>query len=210
MTRPTLPRWLQAQVDSTRAPQKAPPSDGALKVQSQQIPLELRHHDAWACWRYQYDNDRWSKPPYNPVTGDRAEPSDSSTWLPFDICLEAYRSQHAPTTGGRPYDGVSFALDIRWGIVGVDLDHVAEHKRDAAWIIDQLDSYTELSPSSDGYRIFLRGTLPEGRRRRDWVEMYTQRRFLTVTGHHLDRTPTVLRPSRSLYTVWQRYVQQGS
>jgi primase-polymerase (primpol)-like protein len=215
MTKPALPRWLQAQVDSTRAPQKAPPPDGALKVQSQQIPLELRHHDAWAVWEYENERSRWSKPPYipNTVPPERAEPSDSATWRSFDEVYGAYQN---PTSishldaARSSWDGVSFALDLRWGIVGVDLDHVSQHKRDAAWIIDQLDSYTELSPSSDGYRIFLRGTLPEGRRRRDWVEMYTQRRFLSVTGHHLDRTPTMLRPSRSLYTVWQRYVQQGS
>ena len=55
----------------------------------------------------------------------------------------------------------------------------------------------------------MKGTLPEGRRRRDWVEMYTRKRFLTVTGQHVAGTPTDILPSPKLYSVWQRWLQQG-
>jgi len=194
-----------------RAPQKAPPPQGALIVQRDAIPLELRYHHAWACWRYEYENNRWSKPPYNPETGERAAPSDPGTWGDFETCYDAYRAAGIPLDGGRPYDGVSFALDIRWGIVGVDLDHVSEHQRPADRIVELLDSYTEWSPSRDGYRIFCKGSLPEGRRRRDWVEMYCARRFLTVTGQHLNGTPDRLTsPWSRLYTVWDQYLNRGS
>lgn len=208
MTTP-LPRWLLAMTQPARAPQKAPPANGVLQVDRWSIPLELQHHRAWACWRYSYDQNRWSKPPYQPDTGERAEASDSSTWSDLDAAYEAYHSQLAPADGGRPYDGVSFALDLRWGIVGVDLDHLAEHRFEADRIVRALNSYTEYSPSRDGYRIFLKGVLPEGRRRRGWVEMYSQRRFLTVTGHKLPGAPPALTSSRNLYSVWDRWLEHG-
>jgi|SRR5215475_1888149 len=206
----TVPRWLHAYAQPARAPQKAPPPEGALPVERWGIPQELRNHHAWACWRYEYEHDRWSKPPYNPETGQRAEPSDSSTWESFDVCYDAYRAAQIPEPGdARPYDGVSFALDPRWGIVGIDLDHVSDHRAAANAIVGELDSYSEYSPSRDGYRIFTKGTLPEGRRRRDWVEMYSQRRFLTVTGQRLPGAPKSLTTPHRLYLVWDRYLNRG-
>src|SRR5262245_52693885 len=106
MTRP-LPRWMAASAQPTRAPQKAPPPQAAPPVQRDAIPLELRYHRAWACWRYEFEHDRWSKPPYNPETRVKAEPSDSDTWLDFETCYDAYRAAGIPLDGGRPYDGVS-------------------------------------------------------------------------------------------------------
>lgn len=207
-----LPRWLQAYTAPARAPQKAPPSAGVLQVDRWSIPQELRNRQAWACWRYSYDLNRWSKPPYVPDTepAQRAEASDSSTWSSFDDAYRAYQDkQPHGTLPGRAYDGVSFALDLRWGIVGVDLDHVSEHQLDADRIVRALGSYTEYSPSRDGYRIFLKGVLPEGRRRRGWVEMYSQRRFLTVTGHKLESAPPYLTRSANLYATWDRWLNRG-
>jgi primase-polymerase (primpol)-like protein len=183
-----------------RAPQKAPPANGPLKVSPWQIPAELRHHQAWAVWKYEYENNRWSKPPYQP-SGEKAEPSDPSTWCSFPDALEAYQAGD--------WSGISFALDERWGLVGVDLDHISAHRADAARIMTDLNSYSETTPSGDGLRLFVRGHLPEGRRRRDWVEMYTRRRFLTVTGQHIPGTPTEICPSPRLYDTWQRWLQQG-
>jgi len=204
----TMPRWLAAYTAApARAPQKAPP-ESMLPVERWAIPQELRNHDAWAAWRYSYDLERWSKPPYRP-DGERAEASDASTWSSFDDAFHVYLDRASPQQGGRPYDGVSFALDPRWGIVGVDLDHVSEHRLDADRIVRALGSYTEYSPSRDGYRIFLKGSLPEGRRRRGWVEMYSQRRFLTVTGHKLPDSPAHLASSHNLYAVWDRWLNRG-
>ena len=210
MTQAT-PRWLEYYTSPAARPPKQPPDEGPLKVLPWNIPSYLRTRDGWACWRYEYDKS-WSKPPYIPDTqpAERAEPSDPQTWRSFEAAYTAYQDmQPHGTNPGRSYDGVSFALDERWGLVGVDLDHVSEHKRDAERIVQELNSYTEHTPGRDGLRIFVRGHLPEGRRRRDWVEMYVHKRFLTVTGQHLDGTPTEIRPSPRLYDTWQRWLQQG-
>lgn len=77
------------------------------------------------------------------------------------------------------------------GIVGIDLDDcrdpaTGEITDEAKLIVDQLRSYTEISPSGQGLRIFVYAKLPDGRRRKGPVEMYDSERFLTVTGHMLD------------------------
>ena len=79
------------------------------------------------------------------------------------------------------------------GFVGVDLDHVrdpttGETQEWAQDIVDRLDSYTEISPSGTGLRIFVHGALPsEGRKKGDF-ECYESGRYLTVTGEHLEGT----------------------
>lgn len=211
---PASPRWLehlaaQRHPGVRRAPLKPPPADGPLRVERWQIPPELRYRDQWAAWHYeQGPTGSWSKPPYNPRTGERAEPSDPQTWSSFDEALEAYLSRATPNSGGRPYDGVSFALAPTGGLVGIDLDHVSEHPREAQIITRALNSYAEYSPSRDGIRLFVRGSLPEGRRRRDWVEM-SQRRFLSVTGHRLTDAPTSISASPRLYAVWDQWLNRG-
>jgi len=177
-------------------------------VERWSIPAELRHHCAWAVWRYEQDSaNRWSKPPYQP-NGDKAEASDDTTWSEFDDAYEAYKQNKSPD-GKRPYDGVSFAIDPRWGIVGVDLDHVSEHRAEVHRIVHEIDSYTEISPSGDGRRIFVKGSLPPGRRRRDWVEAYVRRRFLTVTGEHVPGTPkTIESRTKQLERVFWQWLGQ--
>ena len=59
-----------------------------------------------------------------------------------------------------------------------------------AWeIIEELDSYTEISPSGTGVHILVRGELPEGRNRKGRFEAYDRGRYFTVTGKHLAGTP---------------------
>src|SRR5882672_4255087 len=147
----------------------------ALEVWPASIPPPLLGRDAWACWLYEADErGHVSKPPYQARSPyERAWPSSPETWAPF---AEAYRTyqDHAPR-----FEGISFALHEAWGIVGIDLDHISEHFEDCARIVEELHSYTEISPSGDGLRVFEFGTLPPGRRVREGVEMYQTKRFLT-------------------------------
>jgi hypothetical protein len=53
-------------------------------------------------------------------------------------------------------------------------------------IIRRLDTYTEVSPSGTGIRMFLRGALPGTGRKKGKIEVYDQGRYLTVTGHSIE------------------------
>ncbi|WP_238994039.1 phage NrS-1 polymerase family protein, partial [Halobellus captivus] len=75
-------------------------------------------------------------------------------------------------------------------------------------IIERLDSYTEVSPSGTGYHVLITGALPEGRNRRGSVELYDTARFFTVTGDHVEWTPTrVARRQDALTAIHREYVQ---
>ncbi len=203
MIRPPLPRWLQAIAGGADQPRpyKGPPPQGVLPVSRWNIPPSLRHQPAWAVWRYTQDAaGRWSKPPSQP-NGEPADGREETTWHGFDECYEAYRQGE--------WDGLSFCVDPRWGLVGVDLDHVREHQSEADRIVGLLDSYTEMSPGGDGLRVFVKGRLPEGRRRRGWVEIYDHHRFLSVTGQRLGAHDVPMTRQRGLEVVWRHWLQNG-
>ena len=154
----------------------------AIRVEN--IPPELRARRAWVTWRYQRQGDRSVKPPYDPRTGHRASCSDPDTWGSVEEALAAHR--------GGGYDGIGFQLTPPF--VGVDLDGCRDPEMGvinvrAQAIIEQLDGYTEVSPSGRGVHIFVTGELPPGRRRTEGVELYDGDRYFTVTGQHVAGTP---------------------
>ena len=100
--------------------------------------------------------------------------------------MDAYRK------GG--FNGIGYVLTDDDGLVGADLDHCRDPETGtiepwALRIVEHLDSYTEITPSGTGLRIFIHGKLPSGGRKRGNVEMYDSGRYLTVTGWHLEGTP---------------------
>jgi hypothetical protein len=97
--------------------------------------------------------------------------------------------------------GLGFALgsaaDVHFA--GVDFDkcrnpQTREIDEWARKLITYFDSYTEISPSGTGVKIFLLATLPpqteQGKRYK--VEIYDRKRYFAVTGRHLDGTRTTV------------------
>jgi putative DNA primase/helicase len=169
------------------------------------LPEVLREREQWVCWR---EEDREGKPTKIPVTprgGGFASSTDPETWGGFETALEYTETEYA--------DGVGFVFTDDDPIVGVDLDDCRDPETgdvdDAARdIIDRLDSYTEVSPSGTGYHVLIRGELPDGRNRRGSIELYDTARFFTVTGDHVDETPThVARRQDALAAIHHEYVQ---
>ncbi len=146
------------------------------------LPTALRERDQFLLWREEIRNDRTTKVPYAP-SGERAKVNDPATWLSFNEAVAVYERGN--------FDGVGLVLTKKDPFAGVDLDHcrnliTAQIDPWALEIVRKLDSYTECSPSGDGLRIFVLGTLPPSGRKRDDIEMYDSGRFLTVTGHRLE------------------------
>ena len=82
--------------------------------------------------------------------------------------------------------------------VGIDLDKCrdAETGKTEDWaqkVIDDLNSYTEISPSGTGYHIIVKGKMPEdGANRKGRLEVYEKGRYFTVTGDHVEGTPEAI------------------
>lgn len=160
-----------------------------------QIPALLKRAARWAPWRAKWNEKRgkWDKVPCYP----RAPFYGLSTakvdrWGDFDTAVAAYREQ------GDRFAGVGYVMTGPHGLVGVDLDACIADGAVALWaqeIVDALASYTEVSPSGRGLRIFTQAEIPG-----DWtnhevgIEVYAghEPRFLTVTGRHLPGTPETI------------------
>src|SRR5207249_3819246 len=94
--------------------------------------------------------------------------------------------------------GIGFVVTANDPYVGLDLDHCRDdHGAIAPWaqaIVNEFQSYTEITPSQHGLRIWVRGTWPENRGRRKnvgdgQIEVYGRERYFTVSGQHLPDTP---------------------
>ncbi|WP_254526007.1 hypothetical protein [Natrinema caseinilyticum] len=169
------------------------------------LPASLREHEQWVCWREEERDGKPTKIPVTPGTGAFASATDPDTWDSFETAIGYTETKNA--------DGVGFVFTDDDPIVGVDLDDCRDSETgevdDAAVdIIERLDSYTEISPSGTGYHVLITGELPDGRNRRGSIELYDTARFFTVTGYHVEETPThVARRQDALVAIHREYVQ---
>ncbi len=162
------------------------------------IPQELRQLPQWVCWRYEdHGGPKPTKVPYNAATGHKASHADPLTWNAFGLCAEAVRLGY--------YTGAGFVLSERDPFAFIDLDDCYE---DAAAserqqrIFQAFDSYSEKSPSGRGLHIIVKGALPSGRKRAH-VEVYSNLRFMTMTGDVFNDKPIVDRQDM-LTQLWEQ------
>jgi hypothetical protein len=146
----------------------------------------IRDLSQWLCWRIEGRDGKPTKVPYSPLTGEKASSTDPETWAGYSEAVEAYR-EHG-------YAGIGLVFSEDDPFCGVDLDgclnpETGEIEGWAQEIIEELDSYTEVSPSGSGIHVLVKGELPPGRNRKGRIEMYDRGRYFTVTGRHLAGAP---------------------
>jgi hypothetical protein len=170
--------------------ERKPPRPTALPVSPGAIPEALKALPQWVVWQYRWlpERQQWTKPP-SQISRQEAKTNDPATWTTFPRAYATYQQG--------TWDGIGFVLREEQGLVGVDLDHCrdpesGEIEPTAQDIVRELQSYTEVSPSGRGLRIFARGRLPPQGRKRGGIEMYTGLRYLTMTGAHVAETPRTL------------------
>lgn len=181
---------------STTTTQRRPPRPPAAHIDDAAlaaIPPALRDARQWVVWQWRWkaEKSKWDKPPIDPTTGEEIDQTDPVNWHTLDEARRMARNRG---------DGVGIALgpkDNRLGVVGIDLDHCVDADGqigdEARAIVERFDSYTERTPSGRGLRILISGAKPGERCRtkdRPGIELYDSDRYLTVTGRHLDGTPT--------------------
>jgi len=148
--------------------------------------LNMRELRQWLAWREEERDGKLTKVPYSPRTGQRADSTAPETWASYDEAVKAYRAHG--------YDGIGFVFTPEDDLCGVDLDkcldpETGELEGWAQEVIEELDSYTEISPSGTGVHVLVRGELPAGRKRKGRFEAYDRGRYFTVTGKHLSGSP---------------------
>lgn len=147
------------------------------------IPEQLTERPQWVCWRLEEREDEWTKVPYSAISFERASSTDLLTWATFDEALAAY------TVGG--FDGIGFVFCSADPFCGIDLDDCRDPETGAVeeWARKLINSvqegYVEVSPSGTGVHIILEGVVRGGAVKKRPIEMYSQTRFFTMTGHVL-------------------------
>lgn len=150
------------------------------------IPNELKQMPRWAMWQWIWNGKKWDKPPYR-VEGGKAANNKSAHWGEFQKAVSALGDR-------KRFSGIGFTLGGKGcGYTVVDIDNCRDRdsKEIAPWateVIEYLNSYTEVSPSGEGVKIWLRGSMPEGNwaNKRDNFEVYDKGRYLTITGQVIE------------------------
>lgn len=136
---------------------------------------DLKNVDQWICW----DNRNGRKTPVG-ARGGVGSSTDPKTWGSYEEAT-AYAEANNLT-------GVGFVFTKDDAFCGVDLDDCITDgtvSDEALEIINELNSYTEISPSGTGVKIFGRCHDILKGRNRDKLEAYTFGRFFAFTGRVL-------------------------
>lgn len=170
------------------------------------IPLELRTRAQWLCWRREQVKGRIAKVPYRADGAGRASATDAATWCDYRTARDAARCPH--------FDGVGFVLTENDPFVGVDLDDCRDPRAGlvhplAMEIIRRCATYTELSPSLKGIRMFGVARLPRNHPcRTGKIEVYSTGRYLTVTGVSVTAAPRLADISDALHWLFRSFFRQ--
>lgn len=164
------------------------------------IPQEMKSLPNWIRWKLvKRGTDKPTKVPIQP-NGAAASSTDPTTWTTFD---EAVAFEHVG-------NGAGFVFPADRTMFGIDLDGCRDPKtgKVAQWakdVILLLNSYSEVSPSQTGVKIFCRGTLPfdTGKKisvatvkvcdKDPAIEAYDHGRYFAVTGATLQGMPLELK-----------------
>lgn len=160
------------------------------------IPQELISRKQWVFWKTVERDGKETKLPFQP-SGQLAKTNDPATWSEFSSIALAV--DHG-------YEGPGFVFTADDPYVGIDLDGCRNPETGAyaEWareIIRKLDSYSEVSPSETGVKIFIKADwkFDGGRKcnvkadkistKEPGIEVYSQLRYFAVTGKKLAGIP---------------------
>jgi hypothetical protein len=190
-TKPTTTVSIAPKPESRRKPQTYQINFAIEALPPALIPLTTQPR--WVCWRWEWRNGKWTKPPIQP--GNRypayAKSNDPTTWGTFAEAV------HRVTAG--MVDGISFCL-LGSNIAAVDLDHCRNRATGtiADWAQDIVrrapaGAYCEVTVSGEGLRLIGRGAGYEIHRKfpapngKGAFELYRNTaRCITVSGKVLD------------------------
>lgn len=151
-------------------------------IKLKNIPFELRKKEQWVNWIHHHQK---GKIPIDSKTGQWAKSSDSTTWSNFGLAVTKINKEL----------GLGFMVEEP--VVAIDIDDcIGENSvvisQLAKDIINKFKTYTEKSPSKTGLHLFCLGTINKAYKKKG-IEIYPNRRFMTITGDTLPGISTNLR-----------------
>ncbi len=172
---------------------------------------DLEKHNQWVNWKYVNVKGKQEKIPFIPGTDNWAKSNDPRTWRSFETA----------SNNAALYEGVGFVFTENDNVSGVDLDTcrdtvTGEIELWAQIIINLCNSYSEISPSQTGVKIFIKGkykfskdktnyllpqgfNVPTGSKKK--MELYRAGVYFTCTYNHLGNTPTSITDNPDLLEI---------
>lgn len=156
------------------------------------VPDELKERNQWIVWKIIQKQGRDVKVPFQP-SGVTARTDDPSTWSSFEECLEVVGK----------YAGLGYVFSEGDPYCGIDFDSCfdPDTKVTSGWAkewIAKLKSYSEVSPSGTGIKVWVKARFPFGngknvklknqpaiKGKTAGIEAYDHGRYFAVTGSRL-------------------------
>lgn len=168
----------------------------------------------WIDWKYELKNGKQNKSPIDPHNGRYASSTNPQTWASFDLAMKAQQQ----------YRCTGIGIILGRGLGGVDLDGCRNPETGAItpWaqeIIRDFKSYTEVSPSKTGVKIWATGAprelpantismnTPPIQGKVAKVEVFTHSRYFAVTGEVLENVPDEIAECTE---AWERLITRLS
>ena len=171
------------------------------------LPSRLKEHDQWLVTHDKPWDDDWHKRPKYPTSWN----DDGATLLSFEDAYDRYKSTDNTKIAFRFTDAGPF--------VGFDFDEVTDGGAFTDEVLDlvqQLDSYTEVSSSAEGLHVIAEGEKLDDRKTKGLLsdcgklEVYDTNRYFVLTGEMYDghtsveSRPTVIREIQEDYLPKRR------
>jgi len=161
----------------------------------EQLPPEILSGRRWVGWRYEPrpGQSKPAKVPIHTETGQWTNANDPASWRDFEVAAEAV----APFG----LNGIGHALVPDDALTWIDLDVCCINGKPDPWAEEVLavfgDTYAEVTPSGDGYRVIVSGCKPfdgcvapvESTKKSAKLECYDRGRYMAVTGRRLESHP---------------------
>lgn len=191
------------------------------------IPAYLKENAVWCAWRYEERPNsngelQKTKVPYNPRTGYGADSTNPETFADYETA-RAFAA-------AKSCDGVG--VGVFEDLCGVDIDHCIDENGElsamASEIVEAMDTYTEVSPSGTGLRLFFlapgyaydKGVYYINNQRagekagygREGLEIYVAgmtNKYMTVTGNALNQRGIEERADR-LQPILEKFMRRDS
>jgi len=171
------------------------------------IPQEMKILNHWGVWKPEFNPEEERIKNVSYYTQKRyANVSNPKTWLPFNKAVELLEKYPE-------FEGLTFILSADLGITGVDYDDTitedGNFDNTKLEEIKALGSYVEISPSGQGIRAFCYARLPNNKgknSRKHNIELYSDKKLLTVTGRHVESTPLTLNEAQEpINALYEKY-----
>lgn len=183
-----------AQIETPDKPTDTDKSKGFLPMTTtphfDAIPQVLKDLPRWVCWQLRPDDPKPTKVPMTLKNGKlvNADVTNPDNWLSFNDAINSYNQNLC--------SGIGFVLsDTAPKICCVDVDHCVNpdgslNDEAKAVIAICADSFVELSQSGEGIHVWFEDNKFPGERgrKRGNVEVYAFKRYIAMTGNHVEGT----------------------